>query len=293
MASSFVSSHVVSLVAAIDWFARMEAWLEKQGPGIVAGAVSFILVLLVGWVVIALIVGALARVLRRRKVSSLLERFLLMLTRRVLWIVLLVAALSELGLDVAPLIAGLGIGGFIIGFAFQETLGNFAAGLMLLVNEPFKEGDWIEAAGTSGTVTDLNIMATTLATADNKLVTVPNRKVWGDKIVNFNALPTRRVDMVMSVSYSADLGRTIEVIQRVVTAHALVLKEPAPKIAVSELADSSINLVVRPWVQTPNFWPVKFELTRQLKEALDGAGIEIPFPQMDLHVRDIANAKVA
>ncbi len=286
-------SHLDPLIAAIDWAGKMQEWVDKHGPGIIAGALSGVLVLLVGFVLIRIIVAMLARVLRRRKVSTLLERFLLMITRRALGVVAIVVALSELGLDVAPLIAGLGIGGFILGFAFQETLGNLAAGLMLLINEPFKEGDWIEAAGTSGTVTDLTIMATTLATGDNKLVTVPNRKVWGDKIVNFNALKTRRVDMVFGVAYSSDIGTVIGVINAVVTAHPMVHKEPAPKIAVGELMDSSINLVVRPWCDTPNFWAVKFDLTRQIKEALDRENIEIPFPQMDLHVRDIANSRVA
>ena len=259
-------------------------WLVANGPGFVVDLLVFALILFVG----AFIIGGLRRVTRSmlersERVSEALEGFLVNVLGKVLWVLLLMIALPRLGVDVAPLIAGLGVGGFIIGFAFQESLGNLAAGLMIMLNEPFRIGDYVEAGGSAGAINEINMMATTMTTPDNRKVVVPNRSIWGGTIVNYTAMETRRVDLVAGISYGADIGKARDVITSVLEANELVLKDPAWTVEVVEMADSSVNLVVRPWTKTENYWDVYFGVTRAIKEALDNAGIEIPFPQMDIH----------
>ncbi|MBT4137414.1 MAG: mechanosensitive ion channel family protein, partial [Candidatus Latescibacteria bacterium] len=174
-------------------------------------------------------------------------------------------------------------GGFILGFAFQESLGNLAAGLMLLLNAPFKVGDFVEAAGTAGVIQEMNLMATTLTTPDNKKILVPNNNIWGGNIVNYSALDTRRVDMTVGISYTANIGTAIGVIKKVIGSTELALKDPEAVVEVVAMADSSVNLVVRTWVNTADYWAVFFSLQRNIKESLDANNIEIPFPQMDVH----------
>ncbi|MGB1012645.1 MAG: mechanosensitive ion channel family protein [Nannocystaceae bacterium] len=261
-------------------------WLKASAPGFLADVLAFFVILLLGKFLIAGILRVLRSVIRKSKrASELIERFILNVAHKVLWVLVLMVGLSKLGIDMGPMIAGLGVGGFIIGFAFQETLGNFAAGMMLIINEPFKVGDYIEAAGAAGSVSDVNIMASTLTTADNRVITIPNRKVWGDKIVNFSAMELRRLDLVIGISYSADIERAVKTIEGLLDASAKVVADPEPVVAVNELADSAVNLVVRPWCGKTDYWPLRFELMRGIKEAFDSEGIEIPFPQVDLHVK--------
>ena len=186
-------------------------------------------------------------------------------------------------IDIAPLIAGLGVTGFILGFAFQESLANLAAGVMISLNRPFTVGDFVEVSGGTGVVKELNMMATTLSTPDNKVVIVPNKAVWGSAITNYTAMDTRRVDMVVGISYGADISKAKEVITKVIEGIDQCLADPAPMVEVVEMADSSVNLVARPWSKTADYWDVFFAFHHQIKVALDEAGIEIPFPQMDVH----------
>ena len=194
-----------------------------------------------------------------------------------------IAALAKFGIQTASFIAILGAAGFAIGMALQGTLANFASGVMILLFRPFKTGDFIDAAGIKGSVKEISIFSTTLATPDNVQIIVPNGKIYGDTIHNFNGFDTRRVDMKMGIAYDADIGKAIQVINDLLAADERVLPEPAPQIAVSELADSSVNLIVRPWCATGDYWPVKFDFTRNVKEAFDREGIEIPFPQRVVH----------
>lgn len=280
---------MLASVDPLDFEAFYQAtikWLKASAPGFVANLVAFVLILIVGKFVIAGIVRVLRTMIRKsERGSELVERFLINVISKVLWVVVLMVGLSQIGIDMGPMIAGLGVGGFIIGFAFQETLGNFAAGMMLMLNEPFKVGDYIEAAGAAGSVTDVNIMASTLTTGDNRVITIPNRKVWGDKIVNFSAMDLRRLDLVVGIGYTADIERALKVIEAILDANTKVRNDPKPVIAVNELADSSVNLIVRPWCAKGDYWPLRFELMRGIKEAFDAEGIEIPFPQMDLNVK--------
>ena len=200
----------------------------------------------------------------------------------------LMIALSALGVDITPVFALFGGGAFILAFAMQETLGNLAAGLMIMINRPFDEGDYVDVAGVSGTVNSVSIVSTTVTTPDNQVIVIPNSKVWGDIITNVTASKTRRVDLVFGIGYSDSIEEAQRVLEDVVSANPLVLDDPAPVIRVSELADSSVNFIVRPWAKTEDYWALYWDLQRAVKEAFDQAGISIPFPQTDMHLH-VAN----
>lgn len=267
-----------------EWFQHTTEWLVENASVLAVNLVVAILILLVG----KFLIRALCRITRgilsrSARVSQVLENFIVDVLHKVLWGFVGMIVLSQVGINIVPLIAGLGIAGFILGFAFQETLGNLAAGLMVLLNQPFKIGEYIETGGIAGTVQDLNLMATTLTTPDNKRVIVPNRAIWGTSIVNYSSMDTRRVDLKVGISYTSDIGKACELISGLLKADDRVLDEPVPVVEVFEMADSSVNLVVRPWCKTPDYWPLYFSLNRTIKETLDRDGIEIPFPQLDVH----------
>jgi len=266
------------------WVQQAQAWMATNGFSFAVRGLAFLLVLLAGRVLIGALKKALCTVLRRsQRVSPMLEKFVVDVSVKAMWVMLWLVALAQLGVDMAPMIAGLGVGGFIVGFAFQESLGNLAAGLMVLLNQPFKLGDFVEAAGYRGTVREMNLMSTTLASPDNKKIVLPNRTVWAAPITNFSALDTRRVDMVFGISYASDIGKAILLLERLVAEHPKVLPTPAPLIAVSELSASSVDLIVRPWVKGSDYGTVRFELTRAVKETFDLEGLVIPFPQLEVH----------
>jgi small conductance mechanosensitive channel len=271
-------------VQPIPWLQKGLEWLAANWVTFALDLLVLVVILIVGKIIIGAICRVTARVLNgANQVSEILESFTIELLRKLLWIIVLMIALGQVGINVAPLIAGLGIAGFILGFAFQETLGNLASGLMVLINQPFNKGDFVEAGGVAGVVQDLNLMATTLTTPDNKKVVVPNKSIWGSSITNYSAMPTRRVDLVMGISYGADIGKARDIISEVLSGQELVLDDPEPTVEVVAMADSSVNLVVRPWCNSSDYWAVYFAVNRAVKEAFDREGIEIPFPQMDVH----------
>jgi len=193
-------------------------------------------------------------------------------------------ALSQLGVSLGPLLAGLGIAGFIIGFALQDTLSNFASGMLILIYRPFDVGDFVEAGGVMGTVSHMSIVNTTFKTIDNQVLVVPNNKIWSSVITNVTAQRTRRVDLKITVSYSDDLNKVEQVLNSIVDEHDAVLDEPAPVIKLHELGDSGVMFVVRPWVKTEDYWPTYWDLLRSVKDRFDAEGITIPFPQRDVHM---------
>jgi len=194
------------------------------------------------------------------------------------------AALAKFGIQTASFVAILGAAGFAIGFALQGSLANFAAGVLILVLRPFRVGDFIIGAGEAGTVKKIQLFTTELATPDNIKVMVPNGKLFGDVIKNVTAYDTRRVDLVIGIGYSSDIQKAYDVMMDIISKDSRILSDPPAQIAVSELADSSVNSVVRPWVKKEDYWPVRFELTRKIKEAFDENTIEIPFPQRAVHM---------
>jgi small conductance mechanosensitive channel len=218
-------------------------------------------------------------------VSKLLQAFLV---GAVYWLVLVVGllfVLAALGVNVTPLFAMIGGASFILAFAFQDALGNLASGLMIMINRPFDEGDYVVVGGVGGTVQSVSIVATSVTTPDNQVIVIPNKNVWGNVITNVTASDTRRVDLVFGISYEDSIPDALRVIEETVKDHTLVLADPEPIIRVHELAASSVNFVCRPWAKTSDYWTVYWDLTHRMKEAFGAAGISIPYPQQDVHIR--------
>ncbi len=221
---------------------------------------------------------------RAGRTSDLLKSFFLNIIRRIALAVGVVVGLSYLGVNIGPMIAAIGGAGFVVGFALKDSLGNFAAGLMILFYRPFDIGNFIKTAGVSGTVESLSLVSTILKTPDNQEVIIPNGKVWADVITNVTAKNTRRVDLIFGVGYDDDLSQVQSILEDILKKNELVLDSPEAVIKLHELADSSVNFVVRPWSKTADYWDVYWGVTHQVKEAFDEAGISIPYPQRDLHM---------
>jgi len=241
-------------------------------------------VLILGRWIAGMVRNAARRSLERTKTDASLIPFLSSLTYYLVLAVVLIAVLNLFGIETTSLIAVLGAAGLAVGLALQGTLSNFAAGVMILLFRPFRVGDYVEIAGSAGAVAEIGIFTTTLNTPDNVQITVPNSGVFGETIKNYSANDNRRNDLVVGISYADDIGKAIEVMSGVLAADNRVLKDPAPVIAVSELGDSSVNLVVRPWCRKEDYWALRFDLTRALKESLESGGCSIPFPQRDVHL---------
>jgi len=217
-------------------------------------------------------------------VSVLMEEMLVSMVVRLVFFLGILIALGQMGISLAPVLAGLGVAGFIIGFALQDTLGNFASGLMILVYRPFDVGDMVEVGGVSGSVKSMSLVSTTILTIDHQTLVVPNNKIWGDVINNLTAQKIRRVDMTFGVGYSENIARVEAVFVDILAQHPLILSSPEPLIKVHALSASSVDFIVRPWVKTINYWDVYWDVTRTVKERFDEEGISIPFPQRDLHI---------
>lgn len=195
-----------------------------------------------------------------------------------------VLALSQVGISLGPLLAGLGVAGFVVGFALQDTLSNFASGMMILVYRPYDIGDLVDVGGVFGVVNKMNLVSTTLLTLDNQMIVIPNSKIWGDVIKNVTAQKTRRVDLVFGISYSDDIPKAEALFAEILKSHEKILKDPKPNIRLHKLGDSSVDFVVRPWVLVEDYWDVYWDVTRAVKLGCDAAGISIPFPQRDVHI---------
>jgi len=252
--------------------------------------VGAIVLLIVGRIAAGWIRRSVTKALTRANVDSSLVPFFSSMIYYVVIGVVLIAVLNLFGIETTSLIAVLGAAGLAVGLALQGTLSNFAAGVMLLIFRPIRVGDYVEVAGQGGTVAEISIFSTLLNTPDNVRITIPNAQVYGDTVKNYSFNDTRRVDLVMGIAYGDDIGKAIEIIERVVTSDERTLRDPEPTIAVNELADSSVNLV-RPWCNKADYWPLRFDLTRALKEELEAGGCHIPFPQRDVHVIEFPEKK--
>ena len=224
------------------------------------------------------------RVMKKADVDEIIIGFTSSIAYIALLAFVVVAALGQLGIQTTSFIAILGAAGLAIGLALQGSLANFAAGFLMIIFRPFKVGDFVEAAGVSGSVKAIHIFTTTLTTPDNKTIIIPNGKIGNDSIINYSAQPTRRVDLTVGVSYDADLKEVRAILEDIVSKDARILSDPAHQIAVAELADNSVNFVVRVWVESADYWGVFFDTTEAVKLRLDQAGIGIPYPQRDVHV---------
>jgi len=270
----------------IDW---AETWTLIQTTGVDLGInlVTALVIFFVGKWIVGMVVKGLMKAMQKGDLDITLRRFISNLARTLLMLFVIIAAINALGVQTASLIALLGAAGLAVGLALQGSLANFAAGVLIVLFRPYKVGDWIEGGGVSGSVEEVQILTTVLKTGDNKRVIIPNSQIMGTTITNYSANDTRRVDLVVGVSYSDDLDKVRKELQDLVNADERILKDPAVTIAVSELADSSVNFVLRPWVNTADYWAVYFDLTERVKKRFDEVGISIPFPQRDVHVHNV------
>lgn len=248
-------------------------------------------IFIIGRIVVSAVVSMMRRLFKARGLDDILVSFLTSILNWVLLLFVIIAALSQLGVDTTSLIALLGAAGLAIGLSLQSSLSNFAAGVMLITFRPFTKGDFVEAAGASGVIEKISIFTTTMTTPDNKEVIIPNGSVIGNNITNYSARATRRVDMIFGISYDDDIRVAKRLLEEIIAADERILKEPAPVIAVSELADSSVNFVVRPWAKTSDYWKVLWDTTETVKLKFDEAGIGIPYPQMDVHIAQNSDPK--
>jgi small conductance mechanosensitive channel len=273
--------------AAFDW-TTLPQLLQDKGVDISINfgikAATALAIFLIGKFLIRLVVGGLHKVMQKQDVDKTLETFICNLVSMALLVVVVIAAIGALGVETTSFIAIFGAAGLAVGLALQGSLSNFASGVLIVLFRPYRVGDWVEAAGISGSVEQVQILTTILKTGDNKQIIVPNSQIMDSIITNYSANDTRRIDMVVGVSYSDDLDKVRSTLQDLVAADDRILKEPAVTIAVSELADSSVNFVVRPWVSTADYWGVKFDLTEAIKKRFDKEDIAFPFPQQDVHL---------
>jgi small conductance mechanosensitive channel len=287
VASQILDTGVMSGLVR-EWGITAMAWINDNGFGWAIKLIVFILILMAFRTLSRLTRRWAERGLSNVQLSLLLRQMIVSSAANLVMILGILIALSQLGISLGPLLAGLGVLGFIIGFALQDTLGNFASGMMILLYRPYDVGDVIDAGGVSGKVDDMTLVYTIINTFDNQRMVVPNSKIWGDVIKNMTAETIRRVDLVFGTSYGDDIEKTERVLQEVVAAHELTLDDPAPAIKVHSLGDSSVDFIVRPWVKSADYWGVYWDLTRAVKMRFDEEGITIPFPQRDVHVTNDA-----
>lgn len=272
----------------------MDATIEQAAQNVVTltstwglQLIGALAVLIIGRFLCNVARKSIRRAMEARQVDPSLIPFLSNLVYFILFAAVVIAVLGLFGIETTSLVAVLGTAGLAIGLALQGTLSNFSSGVMLLLFRPFHVGDYIETAGVSGTVAEINVFTTTLHTPDNVKIIVPNSGIFGATIKNYSANDTRRNDIILGVSYDDDLSTAIAVVNSVLGKDPRVLPEPAPVVAVSELADSSVNLVVRPWCRKEDYWALRFDLIRGLKEELEKSGCSIPYPQRDVHLHQV------
>lgn len=263
----------------LDLHELLQAYVISWGTRIILAVAIFY----VGRMVVAALAGWVEKFMRARRMDEVLVKFLTAILQWLLLLFVIIAALSQLGIDTTSMVALLAAAGLAIGLSLQGSLSNLAAGVLLIIFRPFTKGNFVEAGGALGVVEDISIFTTTLITPDNREVIVPNSAVLGNNITNYSARPTRRVDMVFGVSYGDDLRQAKKLLEDIIAADERVLQDPAPTIVVGELAESSVNFLVRPWVKSEDYWAVYWDTTEAVKLKFDEAGITIPFPQMDVH----------
>ncbi|TGC08161.1 mechanosensitive ion channel family protein [Methanolobus halotolerans] len=246
----------------------------------------FALIVLVAGIVIAGILSGMFRNgLKKTQLPGLIIEFLVRFLRALLYVAVLLTVVSALGVDVSAVIVGLSaVIGLVLGFGMQDSLNNVAAGVWIASLRPLDKGEYVTVNGLSGTVDAVGIMATELLTPDNQFITVPNKLVWGSPIINATRMPTRRVDVDVGVSYGTEIGKAVNIALELMKSHPMVLEGPAPSVVTTELADSSVNLQLRAWTKTSDLWTAKNELTNGIYDAFNREGVEIPFPQMDIHL---------
>ncbi|MEZ8225455.1 MULTISPECIES: small-conductance mechanosensitive channel MscS [Vibrio] len=274
----------------VDGLSQAEQWLTNNSDLFIqygVNIISALIILFIGNLIVKAVANSVSKVLQKKKMDRAVVEFVHGLVRYLLFVIVLIAALGRLGVQTASVVAVIGAAGLAVGLALQGSLSNFAAGVLIVAFRPFKSGDYVEIGGVAGSVDSIQIFQTVLTTPDNKMVVVPNGSVIGSPITNYSRHDTRRIDLMIGVSYNADLQKTKALLTKICESDERVLKEPGVQVGVHTLADSSVNFVVRPWVSTAEYWNVYFDLMQAIKEGLDNEGIEIPFPQMDVHMNKV------
>ncbi|MDK9739574.1 small-conductance mechanosensitive channel MscS [Vibrio sp. D404a] len=274
----------------VDGLSNAEQWLTNNSDLFIqygVNIISALVILFIGNLIVKAVANSVSKVLQKKKMDRAVVEFIHGLVRYLLFVIVLIAALGRLGVQTASVVAVIGAAGLAVGLALQGSLSNFAAGVLIVAFRPFKSGDYVEIGGVAGSVDSIQIFQTVLTTPDNKMVVVPNGSVIGSPITNYSRHATRRIDLMIGVSYGADLQKTKELLTKICESDERVLKDPGVQVGVHTLADSSVNFVVRPWVSTADYWNVYFDLMQAIKEGLDKEGIEIPFPQMDVHMNKV------
>lgn len=249
-----------------------------------AKILAAIAIFIIGKIVVKIVVKLISKLMLKSKQDKTLISFVDNLVYVALMAFVIIAALAKLGIQTASFVAILGAAGLAIGLSLQGSLANFASGVLMIIFKPFKVGDYIEGGGTAGVVEEIQIFTTMLSSPDNKQVIVPNAQMTSSNIVNYSSKGTRRVDMTAGIGYGDDIDKARKILEDILAADKRILKDPEPTIAVAELADSSVNFVVRPWVKVADYWGVKFDVTEAIKKQFDAAGVSIPFPQQDVHL---------
>ena len=282
-----VSGIKVDVTDASATWTTVTGWLMSAEGGFrwAVNVVQFVVIIMVFYLLSILAGKAAKKAFSKSKhFSSLLRKFLVMSARRLVMIIGLFVGLSALEINIGPVLAIVGAAGFVIAFALQNSLSNFASGILMLIYRPFDIGDVVNVAGTIGKVESMNLLSTQLRTPDNQQVIVPNNSVWGDVIVNITGITQRRIDLVFGIGYNDDIDKAQTILEGIVSGHELVLKDPEPIVKLHELADSSVNFICRPWVKPEDYWNVYWDITREVKRRFDAEGVSIPFPQRDVHV---------
>jgi len=261
-----------------------KTWVKANALKIFLNLLSVLLILILFRILAWLARRLLQKTFKTSKVSNLAGNFLLSISGKIVMGFGTLVALTQLGFKIGPLLAGLGIAGFIVGFALQDVLSNFASGVMILMYQPFDMGDTIEVPEVSGRVQSMNLVSTIILTYDNQKLIVPNNKIWGNIIRNIHSEKIRRVDLVFGIAYEADIDHAEKIFQEILENHELVLKYPEYNIKLHNLGESSVDFIVRPWTVSENYWDVYWDITRIVKKRLDEEGISIPYPQRDVHI---------
>lgn len=269
-----------------EWIMSSKSQLVEHGPSLTFKVVVFILILFLSYFIGRMVSRLVKKTVSNSSLnfSQLLQEFFIGLSGKLIFLFGLLFALSQLGIQMGPLLAGFGIAGIIIGFALQDTLSNFASGMMILIYRPFDLGDIVRTAGVTGSVSHMSLVSTTINTFDNQRLIIPNNKIWGDIIHNISVETHRRVDMTFSIGYQDNIAQAEQRLIEIVEAHPKVLTDPEPLIKLHTLGDSSIEFIVRPWANTEDYWPVYWDITREVKLSFDREGISIPYPQRDVHL---------
>jgi len=269
---------------------NITSWISEHGVDWAIQIAIAIAIFIVGKIIARILANLVQKGMRKGGTDEMLVGFIGNITYAILLVAVVLAAIDSLGVNVTSLMAIVAAAGLAVGLALKDSLGNFAAGVMIIIFRPFKIGDYITAGGTAGVVDEIGLFATIMHTPDNQRLIVPNSSIIGGNITNTSALPTRRVDLVFGIGYNDNIGQARDIIMAVMEADERILKDPAATVMVGELADSSVNLNVRPWVEAGDYWSVYWELLESVKVKFDEAGISIPYPQQDVHMHEVKAA---